>query len=108
MALPIDQRIVNNDVELKAIAEVLKAFEDGSKDITQKLTAQIAAAQKNLDEQARKSKEALYNRIAALYSQGIIKNDAQASKLAAAEIQKQYNDKLQSEIEILRYISSEN
>lgn len=102
---PLDP--VNENIELEAIDEVLRTFQDGSKTIVEKITAQIAKSQAQLDASALKSKEALYKRIADLYAKGMLKSDEEAAKFAAAELQKRQAEKLRSEIEILQLISKE-
>ena len=102
---PLDP--VNENIELEAIDEVLRTFQDGSKTIVEKITAQIAKSQAQLDASALKSKEALYRRIADLYAKGMLKSDEEAAKFAAAELQKRQAEKLRSEIEILQTISKE-
>ena len=104
---PIEDEL-NSNVELEAIQDVLRAFQDGSTTVVNKITAQISAAQKNLDASAERSKTALYKKIADLYAQGIIKTNEQAAALAKAEMQEQQADKLRSEIKILQTISKEN
>ena len=108
----IDQNIINQDAELAAIAKVIKAFQNGTKDIAAMYESQIGEAQKRLNEKAARDKAELEAKIADAQARGIIANNEMgakmAQKLAEQALRTQYKEKLNDEIKILKEVSAAN
>lgn len=131
MAFPNESsRYVETDFEIAALKEVLRVFNKDTSDITVKLQTQIAQAEEKLRARDAEAKKALYEHLAELQVQGVIKSNEEAIKYIKQEesyretlrtkqqkdielserkrLEEASKEKLQSEIALLSYISKEN